>query len=399
MPHYPHYTHSKWAFKHKSNCFTISFSVGVHVFISSAHCEVVFYSLSLTKLYLLAHLENATTINLMNRDITDKEYAAIIILRETRIDVVEAALIAKEALEKGHGKLQRARKCLLEGEKELRRQEKTVSFQTAVQEALEARTKLRARTQVDFRYFCNRMMRIIPGLKKRRIRSIRSDECTEWLEKSFSSLHQRLKARAILSGVFSTAIRRGWCDSNPISKVDRPIVRENTIHILTPPEINNLIRTASGYEQGKCLAAVGIMLYAGIRPNEVTRLRWGQVDLQEQAIYILPQHSKTGGARRVTIHKPLLQILQHHAGEDSQKICPPNWLKHWRELRHAAGWNEDKKWPQDALRHTFASYHLSHFRSFAELQLEIGHRDASLLRTRYVDQRGVQAAAQFWNVV
>ena len=53
-------------------------------------------------------------------------------------------------------------------------------------------------------------------------------------------------------------------------------------------------------------------------------------------------------------------------------------------------------WPQDALRHTFASYHLSHFRSYAELQLEIGHRDATLLRTRYVDQRGVRNARAFW---
>ena len=53
-------------------------------------------------------------------------------------------------------------------------------------------------------------------------------------------------------------------------------------------------------------------------------------------------------------------------------------------------------WPQDALRHTFASYHLSHFRSYAELQVEIGHRDATLLRTRYVDQRGVRNALRFW---
>ena len=53
-------------------------------------------------------------------------------------------------------------------------------------------------------------------------------------------------------------------------------------------------------------------------------------------------------------------------------------------------------WPQDALRHTYASYHLSHFRSYAELQVEIGHRDATLLRTRYVDQRGVRSSAQFW---
>ena len=40
-----------------------------------------------------------------------------------------------------------------------------------------------------------------------------------------------------------------------------------------------------------------MMLYSGIRPHEVARLTWAQVDLRERAIYILPQHSKPGGWR------------------------------------------------------------------------------------------------------
>ena len=141
-----------------------------------------------------------------------------------------------------------------------------------------------------------------------------------------------------------------------------------------------------------------MMLYAGIRPHEVARLTWAQVDLRERAIYILPQHSKTGGARRVTIHKPLMKILRRYKEiTHEKKICPPGWLRHWRELRRAAGWGSPAHpWPQDALRHTFASYHLSHFRSYAELQVEIGHRDATLLRTRYLCMNGVHASAQFW---
>ena len=174
---------------------------------------------------------------------------------------------------------------------------------------------------------------------------------------------------------------------------------EQQVPILTPQEIEQITTTAEQYQGGSCAAAVGMMLYAGIRPHEVARLTWTQVDLQEQAIYILPRHSKTGGARRVTIHKPLLRILRAHKHADGETICPPNWLHHWRELRRAAGWNSPaRRWPQDALRHTFASYHLSYFRSFAELQLEIGHRDATLLRTRYVDQRGVRNAVRFWAV-
>ena len=138
-----------------------------------------------------------------------------------------------------------------------------------------------------------------------------------------------------------------------------------------------------------------------LRCAGLARRRVRSITPQECAEYIetafdTPRHSKTGSARRVTIHRPLLRILRRHKRAENETICPPNWLRHWRELRRASGWGGGRKWPQDALRHTFASYHLSHFRSYAELQVEIGHRDASLLRTRYVNQRGVQGAARFW---
>lgn len=249
----------------------------------------------------------------------------------------------------------------------------------------------------DFRYFTRRFMKRCKGLSARRVRSITPQECSGYIEQAFDTPRQRQKARLILSGVFGTAVKRGWCDSNPVARVEAPRVVEQQVPILSPQEIEQITATAEEYQGGSCAAAVGMMLYAGIRPHEVARLSWEQVDLQERAIYILPRHSKTGGARRVTIHRPLQRILQKHRHADAERICPPNWLKHWRELRRAAGWDSPaRRWPQDALRHTFASYHLSHFRCFVELQLEIGHRDATLLRTRYVDQRGVRNARGFW---
>lgn len=332
----------------------------------------------------------------MNHEVTEEEYAAVIILKNTGVNIIEAALIAKDALAKGRGQLRRVRKCLNAGELELKRQEKTVSFTKAVEAALAARKGRRVRTLVDFRYFCKRLIRLNPGLAERRVRSIRSSECAAWLEKAFDSMHQRRKARAILSGVFSTAIRKGWCDANPVSSVEAPIVQERRLSILTPEEITDIMNAARKHEGGNCLAAVGMMLYAGIRPHEVARLTWEQVDLDNRAIYIQPRHSKTGGARRVSIHAPLLHILRAKRGTANSFICPASWLKHWQILRQEAGWKGAHRWSPDALRHTFASYHLSHFRSFAELQCEIGHRDSSLLRTRYIDQRGVVNAKKFW---
>ena len=326
---------------------------------------------------------------------TDNQ-AALAILNATGVPVLEAAILAKEALAANRGSIRRARRCLAAGAEALRQQERTVSFEKAVEAALEARKDRRIRTLYDFRYFTRRFMKRCAGLARRKVRSITPQECAEYIETAFDTPRQRQKARLILSGVFSTAMKRGWCDANPVSKVEAPRVVEQSVPVLTPQEIAQITTTAEKYQDGSCAAAVGMMLYAGIRPHEVARLTWAQVDLQARAIYILPRHSKTGGARRVTIHRPLQRILRAHKRAENEKICPRNWLRHWRELRRASGWSGGRKWPQDALRHTFASYHLSHFRNFAVLQVEIGHRDASLLRTRYVDQRGVQGVARFW---
>ena len=334
------------------------------------------------------------------KTIYETEQAALAILKSTGVSLIDAALIAKEALQEGRGRIKRARQCITVGAETIKQQEKTVSFEQAVTAALDARKERRTRTVYDFRYFTRRFMKRCPGLARRRVRAITPQECAEYIEQAFDTPRQRQKARLILSGVFGTAVKRGWCDSNPVARVEAPRVVEQQVPILSPQEIEQITATAEEYQGGSCAAAVGMMLYAGIRPHEVARLTWEQVDLQERAIYILPRHSKTGGARRVTVHRPLQRILQKHRHADGERICPPNWLKHWRGLRRAAGWDSPaRRWPQDALRHTFASYHLSHFRSFAELQLEIGHRDATLLRTRYVDQRGVRNAQRFWGQV
>ena len=329
--------------------------------------------------------------------LNETDYAALTVLKGTGVNVLDAALLAKSALEAGRGRVKRAMKCIAAGAEALQLQERTVTFEKAVEAALEARKDRRPRTVYDFRYFTRRFMKRCPGLARRRMRAMTPQECTGYIDQAFETPRQRQKARLILSGVFSTAVKRGWCDANPVARVEAPRVVEQQVPILSPQEIEQITATAEEYQGGSCAAAVGMMLYAGIRPHEVARLSWEQVDLEERAIYILPRHSKTGGARRVTIHQPLLRILKGFRRNDTEKICPPNWLKHWRRLRRSAGWDSPaRRWPQDALRHTFASYHLSHFRSFAELQLEIGHRDATLLRTRYVDQRGVRNARGFW---
>ena len=76
-----------------------------------------------------------------------QEQAAVAILRATGANLIEVALVAKAALEAGRGQIKRAMKCVRLGAEELKRQEKTVTFEKAVAAALEARKERRARTK------------------------------------------------------------------------------------------------------------------------------------------------------------------------------------------------------------------------------------------------------------
>ena len=78
---------------------------------------------------------------------------------------------------------------------------------------------------------------------------------------------------------------------------------------------------------------------------------------------------------------------------EQEWVIPPNWQRRWRALRQAAGFTH---WVPDVCRHTFASYHAAYFRNLPELQLEMGHRDAGLLRTRYMSPLLQKNAKKFW---
>lgn len=358
------------------------------------------------RLFLLDYgFRNRSKIDGMKEEISAMDHAALCILRKTGLDVVEAAQLARELLQasKGRGsRRKRARECIRLGEEALIARGKTVTFRRAVDEAMEARYDRRKRTRDDFRYINRRLLRCCPEMARRPVRFIKPQECRTWLEKSFGTLRQRHKARLVLSGVFGTAVKRGWCRENPVAYVDLPRLKESSIPVLSLEEMRRLLAAAEEYASGACLAAVGLMLYAGIRPEEVRRLDWAQIDLREGVVSLRARHSKTGGARIVTIRPVLRNLLERAAamGFGAGSVCPRNWPAKWRALRRLAGWDgKENKWTADILRHTFASYFARHFKNLNVLQLEMGHSSSDLLRTRYLNMEGVteMTAAIFWS--
>jgi hypothetical protein len=63
--------------------------------------------------------------------------------------------------------------------------------------------------------------------------------------------------------------------------------------------------------------------------------------------------------------------------------------------REAAGIDD---WPDNALRHSFASYQLAHFKDAPALALEMGHTDSGLIFNHYRQLVGPKEAERYWNI-
>ena len=291
--------------------------------------------------------------------------------------------------------LQFCSKIIEVGKRHIRTSEMSIADGFALY--LETKRHLRPESFADIRYLGNRLLKSDKELAARNFSELSLAECEEWLSLEFKSPSQFNKARTMLHGVFEFATRREWCDKNPIKLIEKRKILEKEIIPLTNTQAESLLKSAKIQKNSECLPAVGLLLFAGIRPQEVRRLKWKDIDLEEGFITVRSQCSKTGGVRHVEIAPALKRILTKHKGEEESTICPSNWRRKWKNIREESGFKN--VWVQDILRHTYASYFAKRFRDLPRLQLNMGHRDLSLLRSRYVNMRGITLldAQDFFN--
>ncbi len=285
--------------------------------------------------------------------------------------------------------IQSFRRVMQAGLRSIREAECSVSFREAISASLKARIHRRPSTRRDLQSFTNRML-CFRDISQQSLRSISPPVCHQMMNELFNhSPHVYRKAQTILHSIFSYGRRQGWCERNPAESLMIPPVTEERINILTMQQIRLLIKGCKRPHLRSMNAAVRLMLWCGIRPGEVQRLRWGDIDPAENMVYVEPHASKTGGARAVPLRGGARVLITENHPPD-ELIAPRNWIRLWQRLRNTS---KLRPWQRDALRHTFASLHLKHFHNILKLQEEMGHRDSSLLRTRYLNLRGVRSSS------
>jgi len=129
-----------------------------------------------------------------------------------------------------------------------------------------------------------------------------------------SSLNRDL---ALLKHMFSYAVREGWVEKNPVSRLR--LERENNARdrVLEPEEFIQLQAHSAPH-----LQAVNLMAYqTGMRLGEILHLTWDRVDLKAQVIRLKAEDTKTNEGRLVPLTSELTGLLKdlykvRYLGED-----------------------------------------------------------------------------------
>jgi integrase len=223
------------------------------------------------------------------------------------------------------------------------------------------------------------------------VATITSAEIDDWLRSLPVSPVTRNHYRRLIVLAFNYAVQRGYATGNPAEKTAKAKERSGDIGILTVTQTARLLENATP----GILPYIAVGLFAGLRRAELERLDWNEIDFETELIEVTAQNSKTAQRRFVTMQPNLrewLLPLRQHKGNVTPQNC---FREMFDQARAAAGIEE---WPENALRHSFASYHLAHFKNAASTALELGHHDSRITFTHYRELVKPKEAERYWNI-
>lgn len=266
---------------------------------------------------------------------------------------------------------------------------RSVSLEQALAELIENRKANGTTKQycADLHWRINRFIRAFP---KRTAAEITTRDIDDWLAGLKLAPVTRNTFRRDLRTLFSFCCTRHYCPDNPAIQSSRAKEIETEIGILSVAEVTRILTAAS--EETLPFWAIGA--FAGLRRAEILRLDWSEIDFESGLIEVKANKAKTARRRLVTILPNLKAWLAPYAGRFGP-VCPNNLRKRLIEDRERA--KLQRGWPNNALRHSFGSYHLAHFKDAPALALQMGNSPDMIFR-HYRELVKPKDAERYWAI-
>lgn len=269
----------------------------------------------------------------------------------------------------------------------------TISVKEAVEKFVASRRKLKrteryihSALQSYFNSFCERY-----GDKM-------ANEITETELEKFIFVNGRSSSTILgyirnLNALFSYLVNRGHCTWNPLTKIERPTKKETTVEILSDSDTSAILQYALDHDRKPECACATLVFLCGVRVEEVEKMEWRLIDLEARLVYVTAKIAKNGKRRVNSIPENALEWLRLCAADG--RVAPPNYKNRMRAIRRGA----KVAYIQNAMRHSFASYHIAMHENAHSTAMLLGHPNANLLYNTYRHVTTKTEAERYWAIL
>jgi integrase len=192
--------------------------------------------------------------------------------------------------------------------------------------------------------------------------------------------------------LFAFALKRKYVRENPALAVDLPKVEENAPGIVTPKEARAILDACIDHAPD-ILPVVVLSLFGGLRRSEAEQLEWSEIS--EEFVEVKAHKAKTRQRRLVPVSTQLAAWLKT-ASEIDGKLPSINYADKLKLVLGKSKLRAD--WPQNALRHSFASYFFAQSKNENETAQRMGNSPQMIFQ-HYREMVRPAAAEEFFAIM
>jgi len=225
------------------------------------------------------------------------------------------------------------------------------------------------------------------------IATVTAAQIEDWLRRSKRGPRTRNNIRLSIVTLFNFAKARGYLPKMVATEADHVAKakdRGGEIRTFTPAQLADLLKAAG--EEAKLYFAIGA--FTGLRSAELIRLEWEDVNFARGYIQVGKAKAKTATRRLVSIQPNLMQWLAPYRGHTGHIFVSEHAADRAIAIAKAAG----IEWPNNVLRHSYATYRLAQSQDATRVALEMGNSPQMLFRN-YRELADEQDAAAWFSIV
>lgn len=237
------------------------------------------------------------------------------------------------------------------------------------------------------------LQRFCCAFDDRPISSVKVGDIEQWLRGLQIGPRSRNNIRASIITLFRFAQKHSYLRRGILTEADevaKAKERTSVIGILSPEELQRAL-SCSAQNLGLFLA---LGAFTGMRSSEILRLEWSDVNFHRGHIVVAAHKAKTATRRLVPILPNLREFLnpyRHMTGPVFQSRHTANQAIATAKACHIA-------WPNNALRHSYATYRLALTADAARVALEMGNSPQKLM-TNYRELADPEDAGRWFSIV